>query len=389
MKLLYLAPDPVPAPKGAAVRIARTVRTLSRLGWEVELLTPAPALGERLAEVVHDTVELPEGNFLDRMLAFRAAAAQWLSGRSADLVQFRSIWEGMSALAWADRQGRPAVFEAHGFPSIELPYHFPALRRAPGLLEKLIREEAAALSAAALLITPSRTGALYLQSRGVSPGRVAVVPNCVDTDQFRPAPPPERDAPFRIVYQGTLAPWQGLEPLVEALTRFRGREVELHVVGPSRSAWRRSLGRFSRRCRVQRMLQHSPPTEQAALAPVMQTAHVCAAPLVADARNTVQGCCPIKLLEYMAAGRPILTTAIAPVEELLEHRRDAWLAAPGSPLALAEGIAWLMEHPAEREELGRRARGTAEERFGTELFRDRLGAALERALDYYSAPGGG
>jgi len=381
VKLLYLAPDPVPAPKGAAVRIARTVRTLRRLGWDVEMLTPSPAVGEPLAEVSHDVVELPEGNFLDRMVAYRRAAAEWLSGRGGDAVQFRSIWEGMSALAWADREGKPAVFEAHGFPSIELPYRFPALRRASGLMEKLIREEGVALGRAAALITPSRTGALYLQSRGVSPRRIAVVPNCVDLDRFRPAPPPERDTPFRIVYQGTLAPWQGLEPLVEALGRFRGREVELHVVGPSRSAWRRSLGRFARRCRVNRMLHLSPATEQTALAPVMQTAHVCAAPLAADARNTVQGCCPIKLLEYMATGRPILTTGIAPVEELLEHGRDAWLAAPGSPLALAEGIAWLMEHPEEREELGRRARATAEERFGPEAFRDRLGAALERFVD--------
>ena len=81
MKILYLAPDPVPAPKGASVRIERTVATLRALGHDVELFTPpAGAAGP--------------GNFLERVLRFRDAAGAWLAGRRADLVQFRSIWEG-------------------------------------------------------------------------------------------------------------------------------------------------------------------------------------------------------------------------------------------------------------------------------------------------------
>jgi hypothetical protein len=66
--------------------------------------------------------------------------------------------------------------------------------------------------------------------------------------------------------------------------------------------------------------------ERPDLVPVLQTAHVCLAPLADDPRNVVQGCCPIKLLEYMAAGRPILSTRIPPVEELLEHGQTAHLA---------------------------------------------------------------
>jgi glycosyltransferase involved in cell wall biosynthesis len=107
------------------------------------------------------------------------------------------------------------------------------------------------------------------------------------------------------------------------------------------------------------------------LVPVLRAAHVCVAPLPADARNQLQGCCPIKLLEYMAAGRPILSTRVAPVEEILEHGATGHLVAPGSASALAEGLRWMAEHPDEREALGRRARETALAGWGPEPFERR------------------
>jgi glycosyltransferase involved in cell wall biosynthesis len=356
------------------------VRTLLALGHEVSLLTPASEPERRLEGVDHHTVPLPQEDFLDRMLEFRGAAGAWLAGRSADLVQFRSIWEGIAVVA--EQRGRARlVYEAHGFPSVELPYHFPGLRSEDALLGKLIQEERLALAAIDLAITPSRTGARFLQMRGVAPERVAVVPNAVDGELFSPgeAPPPDRP-PWRIVYQGTQAPWQGLDALLEALSRMRGVPWELHVVGPARSPWRRRLRALARRLRVHHSLSLSRATGQADLVPVLRSAHVCVAPLPADPRNALQGCCPIKLLEYMAVGRPILSTAIAPVEEILEHERTGWLVRPGSPAALADGLQWMLAHAPEREALGARAREAALARWSGEVFGERLAAALERVL---------
>jgi glycosyltransferase involved in cell wall biosynthesis len=370
VKILYLAPDTVPAPKGAAVRITLTVDTLRALGHEVEVLTLPPVGPETAGE-----------NFLDRMLRFRDEAASWLRDRRADLVQFRGLWEGLAALDWAERHGVPAVFEAHGFPSIELPYHYPALLRSDRVIEKLVAEERRLALGARHLVVPSRTTARYLQRLGVPRERVSVVPNAVDLELFRPpAVPPVAAPPFRILYQGTLAPWQGLFTLLEALSLLRGRGlVELHVVGPAKSAWRARLRALARALRVHHALHLSPAMERADLVPVLQTAHLCVAPLPDDARNVVQGCCPIKLLEYMGAGRPILATAIPPVQELLEHGVSAHLVRPGSAFALAEGIAFLRERAGEREALGARARQAALEAFTVAHFRERLRQALERA----------
>jgi glycosyltransferase involved in cell wall biosynthesis len=111
----------------------------------------------------------------------------------------------------------------------------------------------------------------------------------------------------------------------------------------------------------------------------MRTAHLCVAPLAPDARNTLQGCCPIKILEYMAAGRPILSTRIGPVEEVLEHGTTALLVRPGSATALAEGLAWMLDHPAERETLGANARAALLRRHTPAHFCGAIDRAIRRA----------
>jgi len=370
VKLLYLAPDPVPAPKGASVRIARTVQTLRDLGHDVETLTPAADGGA-------------PGNFLARMLAFRAEAGGWLAARRADAVQFRSIWEGLPAVAWARRSGARAIFEAHGFPSVELAYHFPALARHGRVLDKIIAEERRVLEASDAVHVPSLTTARFVRRLGVPAARIHVIPNAVDPALFAPpsAPPPDAP-PFRAVYLGTLSPWQGLGTLLEALALRRSTAgVELHVVGPQKGAWARALRAHARALRVHHALQLSGPVAQADLAPILRTAHVCVAPLADDARNSLQGCCPIKLLEYMAAGRPILATRLPVVEEIVEHGVTGYLVQPGSAAALADGLRWMLAHPVEREALGMRARDAVLARWTPADFRRRLARAVDAVAE--------
>jgi glycosyltransferase involved in cell wall biosynthesis len=238
------------------------------------------------------------------------------------------------------------------------------------------------LEASDRVVVPSRTSAAFALRLGVPSTRISVIPNAVDVGRFAPGPPPPDAPPFRLVYVGTLAPWQGLACLVEAIALLRGRGmVELHVVGPVKGTWGRALATLARRLRVHHAVRLSGPMAHADLAPVLRTAHACVAPLPADPRNALQGCCPLKLLEYMAAGRPILSTRVTPVEEIVEHGVTAHLVRPGSATALADGIAWMLEHPAEREALGARAREAALARWTPDAFRARMAALAEALRD--------
>jgi len=378
MRLLYAAFDPVPFPKGAATRIEATVRALVKAGARVTLLTPQapPVAGfaARLEGLDHRPVAVEAQNFLDRALAFRARVARTLNeGFEACMV--RSPWEGVPAA----RAGLPLIYEVHGFPSVELPAHFPRLREHAGLLSRLVDEELLMLARARLCVTPSQLGLRYLHSRGVRPERIRVIPNSVDR---YPAPVERPEGPFRALYAGTLAPWQGLDTLLEALALLKGRlPLTVRFAGTRKGPWLRQLRRHAQHLRVRSLLEMLGPLEGEALAGEMAAADVCLAPLPDNARNSLQGCCPVKILEYMAAGRPILSTRIPAVEELLTHRETGWLVRPGSPRALADGLRWLAENPSEAAALGAQALRSVRERFPRAGF----DAAVARLLASISA----
>ena len=54
---------------------------------------------------------------------------------------------------------------------------------------------------------------------------------------------------------------------------------------------------------------------------------------------------PLKLFEYMAAGRPIVASDLPSIREVLQHEADALLVTPGDPAAMAAAIERLITNP--------------------------------------------
>ncbi len=54
---------------------------------------------------------------------------------------------------------------------------------------------------------------------------------------------------------------------------------------------------------------------------------------------------PLKLFDYMAAGRPIIASDLPVFRTILEHGRNAWLVEPDSGEALATGIQQVLHDP--------------------------------------------
>jgi L-malate glycosyltransferase len=82
------------------------------------------------------------------------------------------------------------------------------------------------------------------------------------------------------------------------------------------------------------------------------------------------------LLEYMAAGRAIVATAVGGNTELVDHGCHALLVPPEDPAALARAISKLLSDRALARRLGSAARQRARERFGRE-------AMVQRFEDFY------
>lgn len=71
----------------------------------------------------------------------------------------------------------------------------------------------------------------------------------------------------------------------------------------------------------------------------------------------------LALLEAMAAGKPIVATAIPGNQAILEHQQNSYLVQPGDSHALTEGITFLLKHPRLARGYGQNAQDLAKRRF--------------------------
>lgn len=69
---------------------------------------------------------------------------------------------------------------------------------------------------------------------------------------------------------------------------------------------------------------------------------------------------PLKLFEYMAAGRPIVASDLPSIREILSED-TAYLVAPDDPKALAQGISEALAHPGQADAHAKRAKEIAKE----------------------------
>jgi len=81
---------------------------------------------------------------------------------------------------------------------------------------------------------------------------------------------------------------------------------------------------------------------------------------------------PLTLLEYMALGRPIVTTSVGGIPEIVEDGRDAVLVPPGDAASLAGAIGRLLDDPAERLRLGSEAAARQAAQFSFEEMTRRV-----------------
>lgn len=394
-RVIYSAFDVVPSPKGASTHIRHFVGGLSAAGHEVLLVTPAaPGLAEEESWEGARLLRVGTpggGNFLARALEFGEEVARRAEREGPfDVAHFRSVWCGLALLVARQRLGFVTVFEANSLPSVELPFHYPALR---GLatLEKLRRLERLVLAESDATLCVSRVTREFLVGQGAPARRVEVIPNGVDPALFAETPLPPRAAgePAQLLYVGTLADWQGLGVLVEALPRvLERRAARLRVVGRGRSRQRKELLRRLRRLGLVEHVSLEPGRPHEEVPALVAGADVCLAPLGYNERNVVQGCCPIKVLEYLACGRPLVASNLPVVRELVRDEREALLVPPDAPDALAAALLRLLDDRALAERLARHGARRVRSRFTWQRARARLLAVYERLLAARSTAAG-
>jgi glycosyltransferase involved in cell wall biosynthesis len=336
-RALYAAFDRFPSRKGAAVHIDRFARTLfdSTGGGLLYVLGG----GDLPAWQIEGNVEIVRfcaaiDNFLERTIAFSERLDTLLDEIADSLLiaHFRDPWSGLPVVSRPHSYA--TVYEVNALPTIELPYAYPTV--APGTLEKIERLEQIALEKADVIVTPAAAIRDHLVKRQVPRAKISVIPNGADLPDAAARP---ADAPARyILYFGALQEWHETRYGKAYLKLSEQLEIADRVI------WRCAL----------------PAAE---LQPWLQHALASVAPLTDCARNVVQGCSPLKIIESMAAGVPVIASDLPAVREMVTDRVEGLLVPPDRPAALARAIRILFEYPELRRSLGARGRERVERSF--------------------------
>src|SRR5260370_41348857 len=128
----------------------------------------------------------------------------------------------------------------------------------------------------------------------------------------------------------------------------------LTILGGGRDRQRDALWSLAAKLGVGNRVTILPAVSQADLVDHLHRSHAVLALLALNDRNVEQGCCPLKILEAMAAGVPMIATDLPVVRELGPHML---LVEPGSVDEAAQAILRLREDRGFGRELARRPGG--------------------------------
>jgi glycosyltransferase involved in cell wall biosynthesis len=208
---------------------------------------------------------------------------------------------------------------------------------------------------------------------GVPPQRVFYVPNCPGTTllslrrQVQEADQAKvreelgvGDAPLTI-YVGNITLGDDLDLALFALKQVLGRipEARLVVVGAGDGlAHLRSL---TAELDLGEVVTFTGWIDQQDIPAYLAAADVAIYPYRDTLVNRAK--CSIKILEYMAMGKAIVTSRVGQNIEYIEHGRSGILAEPGDVDAFANGLIAVLTDPLLARRLGAQARERIEHRF--------------------------
>lgn len=379
MRVLYVCTDPgVPifGDKGGSTHVREVVRAMLRRGAQVEIVARRIG-GEPPADLarvpVHRLTKAPSREDPAARERFLLEANEELrrilaSLGTADMIYERHALWTHAAMEYARDAGICGVLEVNA-PLVEEQRRYRDLVHEAEAIEARRR----CLEAADGVLAVSRPLARWLET--LAPGKVHEVCNGVDTDRFRPDVAPSLSHPAGVVsigFVGSLRPWHGVPTLVEAFASVH--EVRPHVRlvlvgdGPAREEIVRQIDAYGLRECVHLCGKVAPE----AIPGLLTSMDIATAPYP-DLEGFYFS--PLKLFEYMSAGRAIVASSCGQIPEVIEHERTGLLVEPGDVNALAAALMRLVDDEILRGCLGAAARHAA-------VRAHRWDAVAERILSF-------
>lgn len=390
MRLLYFADIRFPLERANGIQTMATCHALAERGHDVTLVvrpdTRTPARDPyrfyglpRIPTMRIETAPVTGPQTARRFGYLAFAAGRGLGKQRADVLFTRDLGVAALLLGLPRALRPPVVYESHGYApdvSAALPDLIPdAARPSARKLRRLASREEKVWREADGYVTITQGLADELTRRFGPRPRLAVVPDGARGSDTGQTPPPGGGgtATGVVGYAGHLYVWKGVDVLLRALARVPNASG-LIVGGHSAEPDLERLKALASALGIADRVTFTGLVDPGRVPGLLMTADVLALPNPASAIST-HFTSPLKLFEYMAAGRPIVASDLPAIREVLTHDVNALLVPPGDDEAMARAIARLLEDRALAGRLAAAAQARVRD-FGWETRAQRLEALL-------------
>lgn len=377
LRIAVVAASPFPSLRGSQVLVREMAETLARAGHAVHVVTYPTAQHltpvERIA--IHRVPKLP-GLWTARPFGWQKVVLDvllaWLLWRVVrreriDIIQAHNVEGPLVAYLVRWLVGVPVVYHAHNALADELPCYVRSApvrwlaRGAGAVIDRLLAR------GADYTVALSDRLAAYLAARGAA-GRIAAIAPAATRLAFTGAAPRRERAP-RVMYGGNLDPYQDLDCLLRGFARLRAVEPQAQLVLVTHTTAQPKVA-----ARVASIAAQPGVTVQVRNSFAAAMRALGGADVLVCPRASWSGF-PMKVLNYMALGRPIVHARAS--AHALEDGVTGLLYDEGDASALAKAMLRVVRDPALAAQLGRQARSAAHERYGSAVALARLAPIYE------------
>lgn len=222
-----------------------------------------------------------------------------------------------------------------------------------------------------------------LQYYKVKEGKIRVIHNGVDVNKFQPASDKRKakeelglnPEDIAILSVGRLYARKGLFNLIESMPAVvkRFRNAKFVISGKGQSNEMKKLVAHAEKLGVRNSIIFTGYFPDKKLPKLYQAADV-------FAFSTFYENLPFAVLEALSTGLPVVTTHVGGIPEMIDNGENGFLVQPFNAKQLSDRILYLLEHPAEANEMGFLARKIILERFDWRLIVKKVLRVYEEAL---------
>ena len=334
-KIAYLCLQATREGQASYAHVHEIIHGLRRRGWQIKLYEPQYSLSRE-----------PAGP-INRILKFASTQLKMWSSNKFNIVYVRWHFAAFPTAFLAYICNIPVIQEING-PYEDLFIAWPFTRKLAWFF-KLLLQPQLRWADAIITVTPELAKWVFLESGN---SKSFVIPNGVNAELFRPDAQPMIPVPESfVVFFGALAPWQGIETMLDAIGNPEWpKGVKLVIIG---NGAERSKVEFAASKGLVVYIEKVPYVYMPGIVAKSLAGLIIKGSMLGKLQT---GLYPLKLFETLGCGVPVIVTEFPGQADLVRKGQCGLVIPPEDAKKLAQAVAYLHSHPEQKNEMGRRGR---------------------------------